>query len=403
MSVPTESDTARGARSESSSALCARTPATCATIVCVVGARPNFMKAAPVLQALGTRPHVCARLIHTGQHYDRLMSELFFEELGLVRPLRDLGVGTATPAEQIGQIMLKLGPVLQQERPDLVMVFGDVTSTVAAALCAASAGVKVAHVEAGLRSFDRTMPEELNRVVTDHVADFLFVTEPSGVENLMREGIAADKVFFVGNVMVDSLLKHVGRARQLQHWTHFGLHPQEYAVVTLHRPSNVDDTEVLTKILETLEALSRETPILFPCHPRTRLRLVPTRFRSLLKEFADDSTQMSNRLMLVDPLGYLEFLSVMSEARLVLTDSGGIQEETTVLGIPCLTLRHNTERPITISRGTNRLVGTDPEHILAAARCALKNGHQTGLLPDLWDGNAAERIGRTLDECLTKL
>jgi UDP-N-acetylglucosamine 2-epimerase (non-hydrolysing) len=380
--------------------LCAQTPATCATIFCVVGARPNFMKAAPVLQALGTRPHVCARLIHTGQHYDRLMSELFFEELGLVRPMRDLGVGTATPAEQIGQIMLKLGPVLQRERPALVMVFGDVTSTVAAALCAASAGIKVAHVEAGLRSFDRTMPEELNRIVTDHVADLLFVTEPSGVENLIHEGIDTDKVFFVGNVMVDSLLTHVARARLLQHWTRFGFRPQEYAVVTLHRPSNVDDIGVLTQLLETLEVLSREIPILFPCHPRTRLRLAPTRFRSLLKEFDDASSPRLNRLMLVEPLGYLEFLSVMSEARLVLTDSGGIQEETTVLGIPCLTLRHNTERPITISRGTNRLVGTDPDQILVAARRALKDGHQAGFLPDLWDGNAAERIAGTLDQCL---
>ncbi len=381
---------------------CARKPADCATILCVVGARPNFMKAAPVLHALRARSRFCAELIHTGQHYDRVMSQLFFEDLGLVRPRIDLAVGTGPPAEQIGQIMLRLGPLLQRERPDLVIVFGDVTSSVAAALCAASAGIKVAHVEAGLRSLDRTMPEELNRIVTDHVSDFLFVTEPSGIENLTREGIDADKINFVGNVMVDTLLKHVARARRLRQWDHFGLRPQDYAVVTLHRPSNVDDVGMLTAMLDTLERLSREIPILFPCHPRTRLRLVPTRFRTLLPEFAGEAGGQDGRLKLVDPLGYLEFLSVMSEARVVLTDSGGIQEETTVLGIPCLTLRENTERPITISRGTNRLVGTEAEQILAAARRAMKDGHQAGFLPDLWDGCAAERIAGRLDECLSK-
>lgn len=382
--------------------LCARKPADCATILCVVGARPNFMKVAPVLQALRARSHFCAELVHTGQHYDRAMSQLFFEELGLVRPRIDLAVGTGVAAEQIGQIMLRLGPLLQRERPDLVIVFGDVTSTVATALCAASAGIKVAHVEAGLRSFDRTMPEELNRIVTDHVSDFLFVTEPSGLENLTREGIDADKTYFVGNVMVDTLLMHVARARQLQQWEHFGLRPREYAVVTLHRPSNVDDVGRLTATLETLEQLSQKIPILFPCHPRTRLRLIPTRFRTLLPEFAGKAGGQDGRLRLVDPLGYLEFLSVMSEAGVVLTDSGGIQEETTVLGIPCLTLRDNTERPVTISRGTNRLVGTDSERILAEAYRALKDGHYPGALPDLWDGHAAERIARTLDQCLIK-
>lgn len=383
--------------------LCAPAAPKCASIVCVVGARPNFMKAAPVLHALRKRPTLCAQLIHTGQHYDRLMSELFFEELDLARPMLDLAVGTGSRPEQMGQVMVKLGPVLQRERPDLVVVFGDVTSTAAAALCASNLGIKVAHVEAGLRSFDRTMPEELNRIVTDHLSDFLFVTEPSGVENLIRERIESDRIFFVGNVMVDTLLRHVDRARRLQSWARFGLQPRDYAVVTLHRPSNVDNTEVLTGFLDTLDDLSRELPVLFPIHPRTRLKLADTPYRVLLNEAGPSSRARRRRLQLVEPLGYLEFLSLMSAARLVLTDSGGIQEETTVLGIPCLTLRQNTERPITISRGTNRLVGTEREQILAAARRAIRNGHQAGFLPDLWDGAAAERIAKALDECLAKL
>ena len=369
-------------------------------VLCVVGARPNFVKAAPVVEALRRHPQMTVLLVHTGQHYDRQMSRLFFEDLGLPEPDLDLQVGSGPHGEQTGLIMIKLEPVLMQHQPDLVMVFGDVNSTVAAALCAAKLGIKVAHVEAGLRSFDRTMPEELNRIVTDQLSDYLFTTETSGRKNLMTEGVSEDKIFFVGNVMVDTLLKHRQRARAQRFNETFGLAPRCYGLLTLHRPSNVDVPQTLAQILEAVQELTKELPIVFACHPRTRQQLDNTGWKPGIAPDGPASREKGGRLIVVDPLGYLEFLSLMSEARLVLTDSGGIQEETTALGIPCLTLRDNTERPVTVEQGTNVLVGQRRETILAAAAKALNGGISTGRQPDLWDGRAAERIAAILHDRL---
>lgn len=363
-------------------------------IICVVGARPNFMKAAPVIEALRRVPGIQVMLIHTGQHYDRQMSTLFFEELGMPKPDLDLQVGSGSHGEQTGQIMVKFEPVLKAERPDLVIVFGDVNSTIAAALCAAKLQIQVAHVEAGLRSFDRTMPEELNRILTDHLSDFLFTTEPSARKNLLKEGIAEDKIFFVGNVMVDTLMKHRVRAASLRTCETLGCERKKYALLTLHRPSNVDDEGTLAGILDAVEQIGAHLPIVFPCHPRTRQQLV----KSKTVQMMQSSHAKNPRLLLLDPLGYLEFLSLLNDARLVLTDSGGIQEETTVLGVPCLTLRENTERPVTIERGTNVLVGNLKDNIVAAAEKVLASDCTHGRIPDLWDGKASERIVAVLSD-----
>jgi UDP-N-acetylglucosamine 2-epimerase (non-hydrolysing) len=360
-------------------------------VMCIVGARPNFMKAAPVIDALERRQWATVTLVHTGQHYSREMSDLFFDALGLPVPHVDLHVGSGPHGEQTGHIMIRLEPLLQQQRPDLVIVFGDVNSTVGSALCAAKMGIPVAHVEAGLRSFDRTMPEELNRVVTDHLSDFLFTTEPSGRENLRREGLPEDKIFFVGNVMVDTLLKHVEQARHLQTRRTFGFTPRGYGLLTLHRPSNVDHPHTFKEIMTAINELASDLPILFPCHVRTRERLIA------VPELLSATTGRSG-IVLREPLGYLEFLSLMCEARLVLTDSGGIQEETTVLGIPCVTLRHNTERPVTIEHGTNTLAGTSHERIVEAGRAVLRRQGLPRRPPDLWDGHAADRIVAVLEQ-----
>ena len=359
-------------------------------VMCIVGARPNFMKAAPFIDALEGRGWATVKLVHTGQHYSPEMSDLFFEALGLPKPHVDLHVGSGSHGEQTGHIMIRLEPLLHLHRPDLVVVFGDVNSTVAVALCAAKAGIPVAHVEAGLRSFDRRMPEELNRVVTDHLSEFLFTTERSGRENLIREGVPEGKIFFVGNVMADTLLKHVEQARQLQARRTYGLSQQSYGRLTLHRPSNVDDAQTFKEIMTAIEDLSVDLPIVFPCHVRTRERL------AAMPEWqrADNGRRCP---ILLDPLGYLEFLSLMCDARLVLTDSGGIQEETTVLGIPCVTLRHNTERPVTIEHGTNTLVGTSRTRIVEAGRAVLRSHVPTRRTPDLWDGHAADRIVDVLE------
>jgi UDP-N-acetylglucosamine 2-epimerase (non-hydrolysing) len=359
-------------------------------IMCVVGARPNFVKAAPVVEALRKWPRAEVRLIHTGQHHDREMYKVFFEELGLPMPDVDLQVGSGSHGEQTGLIMIRLEPELQREHPDLVIVFGDVNSTVAASLCAAKLGIPVAHVEAGLRSFDRSMPEELNRIVTDHMSDYLFVTEHSGRENLLREGISQDKIFFVGNAMVDSLLKHLERARACGIKKKLGL-ADSYGVLTLHRPSNVDDQKMLESILDTITEVTKELPIIFPCHPRTRQQLEKSRYQHV-------QALKTSRLVVIDPLGYLEFLSLISEARVVLTDSGGIQEETTVLGIPCLTLRENTERPVTVEQGTNVLVGTNPYRLLTAVSKVLNGAPSKSRVPELWDGKAGERIAEILQQ-----
>jgi UDP-N-acetylglucosamine 2-epimerase (non-hydrolysing) len=348
-------------------------------ILMIAGARPNFMKIAPIAAALRDDPRLIAEIVHTGQHYDRQMSELFFEQLGIPEPALRLGVGSGTHAVQTAEIMLRLEPILVARRPALLLVVGDVNSTVAGALVASKLGIPVAHVEAGLRSFDRTMPEELNRLVTDVLSDFLFVSEPSGVENLSREGVAREKVHLVGNVMIDTLRHFKAAADELRMVERYGLKDRGYAVLTLHRPANVDDPPQLRALLKPVFELAQDMPVLFPVHPRTRAGLKTM------------NVAPPPGLRLLEPLGYLEFLGLMSAARLVLTDSGGIQEETTVLGVACVTLRDNTERPITISQGTNRLGGTSVEGIRTAINDALA-ATSGGGIPDLWDGRAAPRI-----------
>ncbi|MEX0875741.1 MAG: UDP-N-acetylglucosamine 2-epimerase (non-hydrolyzing) [Actinomycetota bacterium] len=355
----------------------------------VAGARPNFMKVAPVLRALSSRD-VLVPLVHTGQHYDKNMSEAFFTELGLPEPNAYLEVGSATHAVQTARVMERFEPVLTQVKPDLVVVVGDVNSTLAAALTCAKLGVPVAHVEAGLRSFDRTMPEEINRVLTDQISELLFTTSPEAEDNLVREGVDAGRVHFVGNPMIDSLERHRPRAESSDILDRIGVEKQKYALVTLHRPSNVDDPEILRRILEALREVSEDVPVLFPAHPRTQ-KMVRT---FGLEELVDLEAERSGfgRVSCVEPVPYIDFLRLMMDASVVLTDSGGIQEETTVLGVPCLTVRENTERPITVEMGTNRLVGADPEAITKAAVEAVRGPRPEAKRPPLWDGQAGERI-----------
>jgi UDP-N-acetylglucosamine 2-epimerase (non-hydrolysing) len=353
----------------------------------VVGARPNFMKIAPLLRAFRGRAALAARLIHTGQHFSPEMSDVFFDELGIGAPDVNLEIGAGTPVWQTAEIMKRLDELFAVERPDLVLVVGDVNSTLAAALVASKNEIRLAHVEAGLRSFDRGMPEEINRIVTDSLSDYLFVTEPSGVENLQREGVAAERIFLTGNVMIDTLFASLERARRSDVLERLGLRAEGYALATLHRPSNVDEVGRLRGLVSMLSEVSRSLPVVFSVHPRTKQRM----------EAAGIAT---GGLKLTPPLGYMDFLRLTSEARLVLTDSGGIQEETSALRVPCLTLRENTERPVTTTQGSNRLIGTDPGAILAAARQALSEPARTGRTPDLWDGQAAERIAAILERLL---
>jgi len=346
----------------------------------IVGARPNFMKVAPVMNALKTRMHIVQTLVHTGQHYDANMSDVFFGQLGIPAPDVNLAVGSGTHARQTAEIMTRFEPVLLARKPDLVLVYGDVNSTVAAALVCAKLGVRVGHVEAGLRSFDRTMPEEINRLVTDQLADLLFTPSEDGDFNLRKEGIPAEKIFRVGNVMIDSLVALLPAARRQKQ----NRLPQSFALVTLHRPANVDDGAILQGILQSLLEVSRDLPVLFPAHPRTRKRI------------ADFGPH--DQLQLLDPLSYLEFLAMQSKATVVITDSGGIQEETTYLGIPCLTLRDNTERPVTVSLGTNVLVGRDPDKLRHELSRVLAGQAKKGTIPPLWDGQAGERIAAVLTD-----
>jgi UDP-N-acetylglucosamine 2-epimerase (non-hydrolysing) len=353
-------------------------------LLLIVGARPNFMKIAPIVGELARHPGLVeSRLVHTGQHYDAAMSEVFFGQLGIPRPDVDLGVGSESHARQTAAIMTAFEPVVLDWRPDMVLVVGDVNSTIACALVASKLGVQVAHVEAGLRSFDRQMPEEINRILTDRLSDLLFVTERSGVENLRREGIAEDRIHLVGNVMIDTLLAHRESAHALDVPARLGLQPQGYGVLTLHRPSNVDDLAVLERLFRAIGVVAADVPLVFPAHPRTRPMLAKS---PAIQRLVEDG-----RIRLHDPLGYLEFLGLTAASRVVLTDSGGIQEETTVLGVPCLTLRTSTERPVTISEGTNRLVGTEPADIIAGWN-AIKAGGGTARVPEYWDGQAARRI-----------
>ncbi|HEX6732495.1 MAG TPA: UDP-N-acetylglucosamine 2-epimerase (non-hydrolyzing) [Pyrinomonadaceae bacterium] len=355
-------------------------------VINVVGARPNFMKVAPIVAAMKRQPDKFRPLVvHTGQHYDATMSDAFFADLELPEPDIHLGVGSGTHAAQTAAVMQRFEPVVVEESPDWVLVVGDVNSTLACALVCVKLGIKVAHVEAGLRSRDRTMPEEINRLLTDQIADLLFTTSQDADQNLLAEGIPAERIKFVGNVMIDSLVKNLERAEHSTIKTQLGLAAGSYAVLTLHRPSNVDTQPTFERILDALEAISRSLPIVFPVHPRTR--------KTIGELGLSKRVEAITNLRLIDPLGYLDFLNLYSTARLVLTDSGGIQEETTSLGIPCLTLRENTERPVTVNLGTNIIVGTDTQKIIAAANAALNGSDsKSSRQVPLWDGHAAERI-----------
>jgi len=357
-------------------------------IINVAGARPNFMKIAPLMDAFQAAENIETLLVHTGQHYDREMSELFFVQLGISEPDVNLGVGSASHAAQTAAIMKAFEPVVARYRPDAVLVVGDVNSTIACGLVAVKLGVRLVHVEAGLRSFDRRMPEEINRVLTDAISDLLFCTEKSGVDNLRNEGVAREKIFLVGNVMIDTLLNNKAKADGSTILADLGLQEGDYAVLTLHRPSNVDDPGTFGRILDALEVIQRVRPIVFPIHPRTRKNLKAGSFAA--------KAEAMPALRLVDPLGYLDFLKLMSSAAVVLTDSGGIQEETTILKVPCLTLRESTERPITVQVGTNTVVGMDTEKIISAFEEAITGRGRRAETPPLWDGNAAGRIAKIL-------
>ncbi len=356
--------------------------------ISVVGARPNFMKVAPLHRVFRNIEGVRHLVVHTGQHYDENMSKVFFDDLELPKPDIYLGVGSGSHAEQTARIMIEFEKVLLKERPDLVIVVGDVNSTIACSLTAAKLQVPVAHVEAGLRSLDRTMPEELNRIVTDALSDFLFVTEEVGVENLIHEGLAEEKVFLVGDVMVDSLVTYCEKAKASRVKSALGVTPKAYTLVTLHRPSNVDDRLNLGKILEILERIEKYGTIIFPIHPRTRKRI---------EEFGlMDDFQTVKGLLLAEPLGYLDFMNLMMDARLVMTDSGGIQEETFFFNVPCLTLRDTTERPATVADGTNVLAGLDVERVAGLTAECYGGKWKSSRVPDILDGRAAERIAEVL-------
>jgi len=362
------------------------------SILCVVGARPNFMKIAPIMAAFESGPYALpARLLHTGQHYDEAMNHQFFEELGIPRPDINLEVGSASHAVQTAEIMRRFEPVLDAEQPAAVLVVGDVNSTIACALVASKRGIPVIHVEAGLRSYDRAMPEEINRVLTDQISDLLFITERSARANLLREGIADERIHFVGNVMIDTLHHNLKRAVPVAQTLGRPVPDAGYAVLTLHRPSNVDHSDVLQSLLETVSEIALRIPVVFPLHPRTRAQIEKHGLRRLLD---------NPNLTTLPPLGYLQMLGLMQQARLVLTDSGGIQEETTALGVPCITLRHNTERPITVDEGTNTVVGQDREKILAAFDAVLDGSGKAGRIPEFWDGQASQRIAAFLHNWL---
>ena len=368
------------------------------TILFVVGARPNFMKIAPLIAATkrwnARRPDrlLRYRLVHTGQHYDQRMFDAFFADLQIPPPDVDLGVGSGSQAAQTAEIMLRFEPVCLDERPDMVLVVGDVNSTVAASLVATKLGIQVCHVEAGLRSGDRTMPEEINRLVTDAIADLMFTTSPDADEHLAREGVPADKVVLVGNVMIDTLRTQLARLDQVAPAPRVPAGAR-FGVVTLHRPSNVDDRETLERVLGALERVSRRLPLVFPIHPRTRKMVAEFGLQGMLRELPDEPpATLETGIHVTEPMGYHAFLSLWKDAALVLTDSGGLQEETTALGIPCLTIRENTERPITVTEGTNTLVGTDAERIVGEAEAVIDGGGKGGRIPALWDGKAAERI-----------
>ena len=353
-------------------------------ILSVVGTRPNFIKISPLINEIRKHPEIRHILVHTGQHYDREMSKLFFDDLGIPKPDVNLGIGSASDVAQTANIMPELERIIMKEKPDLVIVVGDVNSTLAGALTAKKCNVQVAHVESGLRSFDRTMPEELNRILTDHISDFLFTTEESGNRNLSNEGIGKNKVFFVGNVMIDSLLNHKEKALKSGILEKLKLKKKNYAVLTLHRPSNVDNKKSLEYIINILDEIQNHIKIIFPVHPRT--------LKTLQKFGLDTKIKSQKNILVIGPLGYLDFMNLMINSRFVLTDSGGIQEETTVLGIPCITMRNSTERPVTMDQGTNVLVSTDKAKIIKAAFRLIDEPGIKAKVPPLWDGKASKRI-----------
>lgn len=349
----------------------------------MVGARPNFMKVAPIHQAFQKyKNKIQHRICHTGQHYDEKMSKVFFEELGLPQPDYYLGVGSGSHAEQTANVMIKFEQVLLKEKPDLIIVVGDVNSTLACSLVASKLCIKVAHVEAGLRSFDRAMPEEINRLLTDTISDFLFVSEKSGLVNLKNEGIPNNRVHFVGNVMIDSLVQHLPKTNKSNILKMFDLQPLRYLLFTLHRPSNVDSRDFLIELMSLLRNLSLERRIIFPVHPRTKKKIEELNF---------ELTNYEN-IILTEPIGYIDFLALTKNAELIITDSGGIQEESTYLGIQCLTVRNNTERPVTVEVGTNQLLGTNLAMVEKVAKEIIHSKIKKGGIPELWDGKTAERI-----------
>ncbi len=362
-------------------------------VLSIVGARPNFMKIDPILRAFDRRPgRFESKLVHSGQHYDDAMSKIFFQELGIRQPDVYLGIGSGSHAEQTAAVMIGVEKLLLADRPDIVLTVGDVNSTMAATIAAAKLQIPVAHVEAGLRSGDRGMPEEINRLVTDAISDLLFTPSRDGDANLLREGVAPEKIHFVGNVMIDTLLRCRDLANSSGVFKELGVEKKGYALVTLHRPSNVDHRPSLEKLLGALDQIQQRLDVLFPIHPRTAKRIAEHGFQPRVDAM--------KRLKLTQPLGYVDFLALQSHAAMVLTDSGGIQEETTVLGVPCLTLRENTERPITISEGTNRLVGSDPAKIVEEAFDILDHPPKAGRIPEYWDGRAADRIADVLDRTI---
>ncbi|MCF8304845.1 MAG: UDP-N-acetylglucosamine 2-epimerase (non-hydrolyzing) [Ignavibacteriales bacterium] len=352
-------------------------------IITVAGARPNFMKIAPIYKAFSKHTDKVKHMIcHTGQHYDKKMSDVFFRQLELPEPEFNLGIGSGSHAVQTAGILVEFEKLLISERPDLIIVVGDVNSTIACTLAAAKLGIRTAHVESGLRSFDRAMPEEINRLLTDSISDMLFVTEPSGLQNLKNEGVPAEKIFFTGNVMIDSLAGFLDRAENTTIMDELKLKAGEYILVTMHRPSNTDNPEQLRAIVEMIENLAGFKEVVFPVHPRTKSAM----------EKLDKSLKQNNRIKLIEPLGYLDFLKLMKYCDLVVTDSGGIQEETTYLGVQCVTLRKSTERPVTVDVGTNHLAGDSTKTALEIVSQIYKGNKKTGRIPELWDGKAAERI-----------
>ncbi|MFD2932691.1 non-hydrolyzing UDP-N-acetylglucosamine 2-epimerase [Spirosoma flavum] len=358
-------------------------------ILSVVGARPNFMKVAPLHRVFLEHPSIKSKIVHTGQHYDVQLSDIFVRQLNLPQPDHCLNVGAGTPTQQMADIMLKFEGILHTEQPDWVLVVGDVTSTLACALVAVQLGVRVAHVEAGLRSGDRGMPEEINRILTDSIADLLFVTEQAGLDNLRREGVADGKVHFVGNVMIDSLVQYRQKANELDTLDSLGISSQSYVLVTMHRPANVDTESGLERLLQLVDDTAKYKTVLFPLHPRTRVKL---------KEFGlMQRLSAINNVQLLEPQGYLEFLNLMEHAAIVITDSGGVQEETTYLNVPCLTFRTSTERPVTVKLGTNQLLADlNPETVQQKVLEILDGQPKTGQVPPLWDGQTATRIAEIL-------